>query len=247
MSRLYGLIGFPLSHSFSQKYFREKFQREGIHDAEYRQFEIEHIGLLSGILGIRELRGLNVTIPYKQKVIPFLNHMDPLACRIGAVNVIRIEPNGERSGFNSDYYGFRSSLEKWLAGSLPEAALILGTGGAAKAVQTVLEDMNIRVSYVSRKTGNAEYTYADLRRNTSILEKHRLLINTTPLGMAPETERHPDIPFELIGNEHYLYDLIYNPPVTRWMELAQKHGAQTKNGMEMLVLQAEKSWEIWNA
>lgn len=247
MSRLYGLIGFPLSHSFSQKYFREKFQREGIHDAEYRQFELEHIGLLSGILGIRELRGLNVTIPYKQKVIPFLNHMDPLARRIGAVNVIRIEPNGERSGFNSDYYGFRSSLEKWLAGSLPEAALILGTGGAAKAVQTALEDLNIRMSYVSRKTGNAEYTYADLRRNKSILEKHRLLINTTPLGMAPETVRHPDIPFELIGNEHYLYDLIYNPPMTRWMELAQKRGAQTKNGMEMLVLQAEKSWEIWNA
>lgn len=245
--RLFGLIGFPLSHSFSKKYFGEKFQRESITDAEYRLFEIDHIGKADEVFALEGLRGLNVTIPYKEQVIPRLHELDPLAARIGAVNVIRIGHDGIRTGFNSDYYGFRRSLESWLGPDLPKAALILGTGGAAKAVQAALEDLGMAVAYVSRQPGKAEYTYADLHADPAILTRHRLLINSTPLGMAPDTGRCPDIPFDQIGQGHCFYDLIYNPGRTLWMAEGENRGARAKNGLDMLELQAEKSWEIWNA
>ncbi len=246
--KIFGLIGFPLSHSFSQKYFSEKFQKEKIHDVVYQNFEIKHIDDLPALLdSYPELQGLNVTIPYKEDVRKYIDSLDHSAEKVGAVNVIKILPDGSKIGFNSDYYGFRTSLETWINNGISNLkALVLGTGGAAKAVRIVLDDCNIPYSTVSRDITKADYDYYELTENTDIIRGHRLIINTTPLGMYPNVNEAPHLPYELLDADFYLYDLIYNPEITLFLNKGREAGARIKNGLEMLELQAEKSWDIWN-
>ena len=248
MKRIYGLIGYPLSHSFSKEYFAQKFRIEKIDDAGYENFELRNISGLPGLLESRpEIRGLNVTIPHKEAVIPYLASIDPDAKRVGAVNVIKISQKGNLKGFNSDYYGFRTSLERWLGRDLFNIkAMILGTGGAAKAVTAVLEDCNIETIKVSRSEGRNRVTYFDIRKSSEILGDFRLIINTTPLGMYPKINEMPNLPYEALTGENYLYDLIYNPEKTLFLQKGESMGCRIKNGKEMLELQAEQSWQIWN-
>ena len=240
---LFGLIGYPLSHSFSKRYFSEKFQRENISDSSYELFEIKSIDKLPEVLKQPNLRGLNVTIPYKQQVMAYVDQLDPVAERIGAVNTVRIK-DGQRTGFNSDYYGFRDSLLPWLNGASIPQALILGTGGASLAVVCVFQDLGIEYTYVSRKTSEKAISYSDLKKED--LFAYPLIINTTPLGMSPDVDTFPDLDYQQLTSEHFCYDLVYNPEETAFMKLAKEQGAQVKNGLEMLHLQAEKSWEFWN-
>ncbi len=246
MKRQFGLIGYPLSHSFSGKYFSEKFIRENITDAEYKLYEIETITKVENVFQIKNLKGFNVTIPYKHAIKEYLHDFDHSAEKVGAVNVVKILPDGNRIGFNSDYYGFRTSLEKWLPEGMNFSALVLGTGGAAKAVMAVLDDLSVQFLKVSRDKTKGDITYQELKNSPSTINSHRLIINTTPLGMSPDVDSMPDLPYRKLDNGYYLYDLIYNPEETRFMREGYKHGAHVKNGYEMLVLQAEKSWEIWN-
>ncbi|MCS6823355.1 MAG: shikimate dehydrogenase [Cytophagaceae bacterium] len=241
---VYGLIGYPLTHSFSKKYFTEKFERENIKNSRYELFEIREVSEVKKLVdSVKDLRGLNVTIPHKQTVMPLLDEIDAAASRIGAVNVIKIS-EGKLKGYNSDYYGFRESLKKFIQNSSGLRALVLGTGGAAKAVSAALDDMNISYLYVSRQKSQNALTYQDL--DEKIIQQHQLIINTTPSGMYPSVNECPDIPYSLITPAHYLYDLVYNPEETLFMLNGKKQGAQVKNGLEMLYLQAEKAWEIWN-
>ena len=264
--RIFGLIGNPLGHSFSRGYFNEKFSNENIHDAEYKNFGIPSLSYLDEVLNTPGLCGLNVTIPYKEEIIPFLDILSPEASEVGAVNTIRItKKNGEiiREGFNTDVYGFSMSLKPFLL-NLHERALILGSGGGSKAVQYVLEKLGIEYRVVERERergekdmyGNPDVSaggmkdkvqrlkYRDL--NEYILSSHLLIINTTPLGMHPSTELFPDIPYEFISENHLLYDLIYNPEETVFLRKGREKKAVTLNGISMLRLQAEKSWQIWN-
>jgi shikimate dehydrogenase len=251
--RLFGLIGYPLSHSFSKKYFTEKFAREGIADASYELFELPDIAAFPALLKSQpQLRGINVTIPHKLNVIPFLDALDDAAARIGAVNVIRVGADGRTKGYNSDYYGFGSSLTDWLRQLHGESgparlqalkALVLGSGGASKAVQTALQDMGVPSQIVSRQAANG-LRYEDL--TPALVAAHQLIVNATPLGTAPHTAAFPPFPYGLLGAGHYLYDLVYNPPVTAFMQQGQAQGAHVLNGLPMLHAQAEKSWEIWN-
>ncbi len=245
--RKFGLIGMPLKHSFSKKYFTEKFQKLGLRDCQYDLFEIEHISLLQQVLAENhELVGLNVTIPYKEQVIPYLDELEPGCDAIGAVNTIKIT-EGSLKGFNTDYIGFRQSLLAWL-GQTETKALVLGTGGASRAVRQALKDLSIPYCVVSR-TKNLQQgfmDYQDLSRDTSILEEYRLIVNTTPIGTFPNTEEMPPIPLEQINSHHKVYDLVYNPEITLLMKSVAEKGGATKNGLEMLHLQAEAAWEIWN-
>lgn len=246
--RQFGLIGYPLGHSFSKGYFTEKFRKEEISDAAYELFPIQSIDALPALLDQqKELVGLNVTIPYKEQVIPYLDSLDESARKVGAVNVIRREGN-RLIGFNSDYFGFKHSLEKWLGKMLArQQALVLGTGGAAKAVGAALQDLNIPYKLVSRKGSADILSYDQLHQDPELLQKHSLIINTSPLGMEPNISSSPDIPYDQLTASHYLYDLVYNPAETLFMKKGTEKGAQTKNGLEMLYLQAEKAWEIWNS
>lgn len=243
--RKFGLIGFPLGHSFSGKYFREKFQRESIKDCLYSNFEIASISGLTEILKDPELAGLNVTIPYKQSVIPFLHKKDPVVEETGACNCIRIS-KGLLTGYNTDVKGFEDSLAEKLTVK-DNRALILGTGGSSRAVAWVLQKRGIQFSFVSRnQTGNdKQIRYEDLNRDTILA--HTLIINTTPLGMSPNTEVCPPIPYEYLGPQHYLFDLVYNPAKTLFLAKGEAAGARIKNGEDMLVIQAEASWAIWNS
>lgn len=239
-----GLIGKTLSHSFSKAYFEQKFSAQEIRDYSYELFELEGIEeLLPLIKAHPQLIGLNVTIPYKQDVIPFLQEISPEAEVIGAVNVIKIQ-EGKLTGFNSDYFGFKTSLLNWLPNGWQGKALILGTGGASLAVMAVLDDCNIPFQRVSRSEGPDVVTYEDVT-NLNLISGHKLIINTTPLGMQPNVESAPDLEYQKLNKEHFLYDLVYNPESTRFMQLGESQGASVKNGLEMLELQAEKSWEIW--
>ncbi|MFT4032734.1 MAG: shikimate dehydrogenase [Siphonobacter sp.] len=241
----FGLIGYPLGHSFSKRYFSEKFGQEALSD-QYHLFELPDVNALPGLIASQaELKGLNVTIPHKQAVLPFLAELDPLAERIGAVNVIKVLPNGQLKGYNSDYWGFRLSLEQWDAfrSIQPKKALLLGDGGATKAVRIALEDLGIRYQTVSRKEGFLNYS--DL--NADILATHPLIINSTPLGTYPNVDTCPDIPYPALTERNMLYDLVYNPAETLFMKRGAEQGAATHNGYAMLELQAEKSWEIWNS
>lgn len=246
--KTYGLIGYPLSHSFSQKYFTEKFEKEGIHNCQYKNFElitIENFPLL--IRDNPDLKGLNVTIPYKQQVIQYLNERDTGVEKIGAVNTIKITGEGEKrilKGFNTDAYGFKASLKPLLKPHHTKA-LILGTGGASKAVAFVLSTLGIDYLYVSRTPKAANHIgYDDIDEN--LITAYTLIINTSPLGTYPDIETCPPIPYHLLTPKHLLYDLVYNPPETTYMKKGAKQGAITKNGYDMLVGQAEKAWEIWN-
>jgi len=246
--KILGLIGFPLSHSFSEKYFSEKFLRENISDYEYRLFPIENISELPELINlIPDIYGFNVTIPYKEEIIDFLDDIDSEAKEIGAVNVIKIYYSNKKpflKGYNTDIYGFTNSLVPFLNGT-ENKALILGTGGASKAVQHGLKKLNIDFTLVSRQPYKEEKTiyYSELTKN--IIEKHQIIINTTPLGMYPDILTYPDIPYDFITNQHIMFDLIYNPKETQFLKFGKFKNAITINGLEMLVLQAEKSWEIF--
>jgi shikimate dehydrogenase len=243
--RLFGLIGYPLSHSFSKKYFSEKFSREGIDDAYYELFPIEQIEALPDLIAEHpNLVGLNVTIPYKQAVIPYMDELGPGAKAVGAVNTIKVTGEGLK-GYNSDVYGFERSLLQAFAAmpQQPKAALILGTGGAARAVAYVLEQLGISYKYVSRKSGEARLSYSQLDRY--VMEDHHLIINTTPLGMSPNVDTFPPIPYEFAGSKHLFFDLVYNPEETAFLKLGAAQGGQIQNGLDMLYGQAERSWQFW--
>ncbi len=252
MMKLLGLIGYPLSHSFSKPYFNKKFAEMGLSDEwHYESFAIENIEKLSDILrGHPELVGLNVTIPYKQAVMPFIDTFDESAAEIGAVNCIDIR-NGHMKGYNTDAYGFEKSvlgllntpnLERLL--NLNLKALILGTGGASKAVAYTLKKWHIPFQYVSRTRSETSLSYDDM--DEKIITSHRLIVNTTPLGMSPNTDGCPPLPYEFIGNQHFMYDLVYNPTITQFLKRGLDNGANAKNGLDMLYFQAERGWEIWN-
>lgn len=251
IKRQFGLIGFPLTHSFSKKYFSDKFEREGIEDCHYELFPLKTIDELPSLIkSCPHLVGLNVTIPYKQKVFQYLNEVDEEAEKVGAVNTIKIQ-NGRLKGYNTDVYGFEKSLIHLLKidsdhkeNSFPKKALILGTGGAAKAVAHVLKKLNIDISFVSRTINKGDLTYSELDHNS--LKNHALIINTTPLGTSPNVEFCPDIPYDFLSESHFLYDLVYNPEKSLFLTKGENKNTQTSNGLEMLYLQAEKAWEIWN-
>lgn len=269
--KLLGLIGYPLSHSFSKKYFTQKFENEGLtHDWEYELFPIESIEQLPDLLrGYPNLVGLNVTIPYKESVMYWLDELDETAETISAVNCIQIV-NGKLKGYNTDYYGFQKSLLGLISpprpqrgsldnnggssfggrggldeGSLDLKALILGTGGSAKAVAYALKKLKIPYQYVSRHKSAHGFTYDDL--NEVVMASHQLIVNCTPLGMSPNTEGCPAIPYECLDNQHFMYDLIYNPKETAFLKKGKERGASVKSGLDMLYFQAEKGWEIWNS
>jgi shikimate dehydrogenase len=258
----YGLIGFPLSHSFSKKYFTEKFEKLHITDAQYDLYPIEHIKDLQDMLDKHpDMRGLNVTIPHKVSVLKYLDWVEHDAKQAGAVNCIRViaeSPilasflgevgvNGHDfrlEGFNTDIYGFEMSLRPLISENY-ESAMVLGDGGAAKAVKCVLDNLGINMTVVTRKPHPGNILFKDLKPHH--IKNNKLIINTTPLGTAPNFDECPDIPYEFITPEHLLYDLIYNPEKTLFLKKGEEQGARIKNGYEMLTLQAEKSWDIWNS
>ena len=244
----YGLIGYPLKHSFSIVYFNEKFQSENI-DAEYVNFEIPRIEDFMEVIDENpNLCGLNVTIPYKEQVIPYLDELDKDTAKIGAVNVIKIirQPKGKVKlvGFNSDIIGFTQSIEPLLQ-PYHKKALILGTGGASKAIYHGLLNLGVKPTYVSRtKKSDAVLTYQEL--TPEIMEENTVIVNCTPVGMYPKVDFCPDIPYEQLTSKHLLYDLLYNPDESLFMKKGQARGATVKNGLEMLLLQAFAAWEIWH-
>lgn len=244
--RKFGLIGYPLGHSFSKKYFTEKFENENLFDCQFDLYSIPDINRFPEILAkTPNLEGIAVTIPYKQEVIQYLDELDPACQAIGAVNSIKIK-DGKLKGYNTDYIGFKKSLESWLP-TLSISALVLGTGGASKAVIQALKDLNIPYLSVSRSVGKGNITYSDLYTDSEFLVEYKLIINTTPLGTFPNVEGIPNLPLDQIASYHRIYDLVYNPSQTRLMEACLKAGGQAKNGMEMLEMQAEASWTIWNS
>ena len=243
--KTYGLIGFRLSHSFSKKHFTEKFQKEGITDCRYENFQLDTVKDFPALLQTDpSLKGFNVTIPYKEEIIPFLNELDAAAKEIGAVNVIRIDDDGRLVGYNSDYYGFKNSLEKFIPKNSTHKALVLGTGGAAKAVVTALKHLGIPYQYVSRTKSATSLSYEEL--DEKIIRETTIIINTSPLGMYPNVDSYPAIPYEFLTSSHYLYDLVYNPEETEFMKKGIEKGTHVMNGLPMLIGQAEKAWEIWN-
>jgi shikimate dehydrogenase len=247
--QIYGLIGYPLIHSFSHTFFNQKFQAEGI-NARYVNFELHDIDELMEVFAENpNLAGLNVTIPYKEKILPYLNDVDPLAQRVGAVNVVQIlrgesDNDFQLVGFNSDIIGFTRSIQPLLTGK-HKGALVLGSGGAAKAVCCGLEDLGVTPLVVSRTKREGVITYDEL--TPDVMQAHKVIVNTTPLGMYPHVDECPAIPYDLITPDFLAYDLLYNPDVTLFMKRCAEHGAVTKNGLEMLLLQAFESWEIWTA
>ncbi len=248
MYRLFGLIGYPLGHSWSKKYFDHKFRSESIHDAIYQLFSIKHVESIRSLPeSYPNLVGLNVTIPHKATVIPYLDFLEPVAEQINAVNTISIMRNGSSyclQGFNTDVIGFELSVSPMLKPH-HRSAIILGTGGAARAAAWVFNKLNIDHIFVSRfPRGQNQISYEELNRE--IPDKYSIIVNATPLGMSPEVHDHPPIPYHLLDSRHLLFDMIYNPVETIFLQSGRNQGATTANGLEMLYLQAEKSWEIWN-
>jgi shikimate dehydrogenase len=243
-----GLIGFPLSHSFSQKYFSQKFKDLGLNDWRYDLFPIQNLAQFPALIEENpDLLGLNVTIPYKIEILNYLGEIDAGAEKVGAVNTIKISisTNNKKhlKGYNTDIYGFEMSLKPLLQKHHTNA-LILGTGGASKAVKYVLDKLEIETKFVSRKPQKNQVSYIAL--DEKMLQENLLIINTTPLGMFPETETAPEIPYQYLTKNHLVYDLVYNPEETLFLKKAKENGAHIKNGLEMLHLQAEKAWKIWN-
>ena len=243
----YGLIGYPLGHSFSISYFNQKFADEGI-NAKYENFEIENIDQLQEILDMNpDLRGLNVTIPYKEKVIEYLDSITPEAQSIGAVNVIRVTHEGKKiklKGYNSDVIGFTKSIEPMLDKKWHQKALILGTGGASKAINYGLKSLGLETVFVSRYQRPGTIQYEQI--TPEVVREYNVIVNCTPLGMYPHTDECPLLPYEAMDYHTILYDLIYNPDETLFMKRGREHGADVKNGLEMLLLQAFVSWEFWH-
>tara|TARA_B100001142_G_scaffold234718_1_gene233100 strand:+ start:531 stop:1247 length:717 start_codon:yes stop_codon:yes gene_type:complete len=236
--RTFGLIGKKLNHSFSSKYFNTKFLKEGISDAQYINFEINDISKIRDLIKENKITGLNITIPYKESVVPFLDELSTSAKNISTVNTIQVKKN-KLIGHNTDVIGFKTSLsstkEKY------DSAIILGNGGGAKAVQEVLKQLNISFKIVSR---NSSFDFVDL--SSEDIKNNKLIINTTPLGMFPKTNNFPNIPYDSLTENHFLFDLIYNPKETLFLKYGRLHQSQTKNGLEMLQIQAKESWNIWN-
>lgn len=238
----YGIIGYPLGHSFSRAFFTEKFQREHI-DAEYVNFEIPSADMLPGIVQANpNLRGLNVTLPHKEAVISMLDELSDEANEIGAVNVIRVR-DGRLKGFNSDIIGFMDSIRPLLK-PWHQHALVLGTGGASRAIRVGLQRLGIEWTYVSRTPAPGRLAYADL--TPELMEHYQVIVNCSPVGMFPHVDACPDIPYQLLTDRHLLYDLVYNPQETLFLKRGAEHGAAVKNGLEMLHLQALASWRFWN-
>jgi shikimate dehydrogenase len=241
--RKFGLIGLPIAHSFSKKYFEDKFQTENISDCSYDLFELKSIAELPSLItSLRSLEGLNVTIPYKEQVIDYLDQMDADAKEIGAVNCIKIK-EGKLEGFNTDVFGFAESLKKFLSVN-PQQIFVLGTGGSSKAVCFVLKSLQLSFIKVSRQKKADCILYEQVE---AYLKHRNLFINTTPLGMLPALNGLPPIPYERLTEKDFLFDLIYNPEETLFLKLGKSKGASTRNGLEMLKIQAEKSWKIWNS
>lgn len=240
-----GLLGKNISYSFSKAYFKKKFEDEHILNVSYKNFDIETINLLPNIIkNTPNLKGFNVTIPYKEAIIPFLDKLNKKAKAIGAVNTVKITKKNKLIGYNTDCYGFKKSIQLYLKPH-HKNALILGTGGASKAIAFTLRELNITYKYVSRfaKDG-VDFTYDSLTNNT--IEQHQIIINCTPLGTSPNIDLCPNIPFSAISKDHILFDLIYNPEETKFLRLGKERGALIINGLSMLKLQAEKAWSIWN-
>ncbi|MBB6502240.1 shikimate dehydrogenase family protein [Pedobacter cryoconitis] len=246
--RTFGLIGYPLSHSFSKKFFTEKFEQEGIIAHRYELFPMEKVNALTELIAAdHSLRGLNVTIPHKVNVMTFLDELDDAAQQIGAVNCIDIQQKNGKTwlkGYNTDAYGFEESIKPYLKNHHTHA-LILGDGGAAKAVKYVLDKLNITYLSVVRTAAGDGILYKDLTEE--LIMKHQVIINTTPLGTFPAVTEAPDLPYQWITDQHLAYDLVYNPEETEFLKRAKLQGAAVKNGFEMLQLQAERSWFIWNS
>jgi shikimate dehydrogenase len=243
--RQYGLIGYPLGHSFSKGYFAKKFLAENISDTQYENFPLAQIEAFEALIQQNgNLKGLNVTIPYKEQIIPFLDNLDAKAQAIGAVNTIKFQ-DGKTIGYNTDVYGFVESLLPLLPANYQISALILGTGGASKAVAFGLQELDIPYLFVSGSRKEHTISYEALKMHH--VANHQLIINTTPLGMYPKVHLCPPIAYGAISPEHILYDLVYNPEETLFLKRGKQRGATIKNGLEMLHLQAEKAWEIWNS
>ncbi len=242
--RQFGLIGFSLSHSFSKKYFDEKFVREGVTDAQFENFSLDSIALLNRVMKNKNLLGLAVTIPYKREVIPFLNEVTDAVKQMNACNCIKIR-EGRLIGYNTDVVGFELSFVKHLQPQ-HKSALILGTGGAASAVEFVLQKLGILYRVVSRKKEDNEQLLTYDQLDETILKESQIIINCSPLGTYPKVEEAPAIPYDLITPHHYLFDLVYNPAETKFLRLGKEKGAAIQNGYDMLVLQAEANWKIWN-
>ncbi|WP_153796906.1 shikimate dehydrogenase family protein [Foetidibacter luteolus] len=242
--RQFGLIGYPLSHSFSQRYFTEKFKKEGIPDTVFENFSIPSITDLTGILQNNpHLHGFCITIPYKKQVIAYLDEMSEAVSQIGACNCVNIQ-NGKLTGYNTDVVGFEQSFTRLLQPHHTHA-LLLGTGGAALGVEYVLHKLGIASQYVSRNAGEGVFAYEAI--TAEVLEQYSVIINCSPVGTYPHTEEAPAIPYHLLTPKHYLFDLVYNPAVTRFLQLGQNQGATTQNGYDMLIGQAEEAWRIWNS
>ena len=241
-SRKFGLIGKNIDYSFSKKYFSEKFKKENL-DCTYSNFDIENISLIESILQKNGISGYNVTIPYKQEIIKFLDEIDEVAKTIGAVNTIKKIDN-KNIGFNTDCIGFEKSLIPLIENKKPDGALILGGGGASKAVKYVLKKIKINYSTVSRKEGKSEFIYENL--NDVIINRFKMIINCSPVGTFPNINKCPNIPYKHLTKEHVLYDLVYNPIESLFLRRGRELGCKTKNGLEMLEIQANESWRIWN-
>lgn len=240
----FGLVGKNIAYSFSKSFFSEKFKNENLLHT-YKNFDIASIELFKKIIiENTDLEGLNVTIPYKEEVIPFLDSLDEVASKIRAVNTIKILENKSTIGFNTDYFGFQKSLEEFLP-LQKKTALILGTGGASKAIAYALEKLDFNFKFVSRNADSINLNYSDLHK--SIIENHLLIINCTPLGTLPNIADFPPIPYQFLTKNHLLFDLIYNPAETEFLRRGKLKGTRTSNGLKMLELQAEKAWEIWNS
>lgn len=244
-NNIFGLLGRNISYSFSRGYFNDKFHKLNLENHQYKNFDIQNCQEFPSIIATENnLKGLNVTIPYKQEIIPFLGKIDVVANEIGAVNTIKFFKNGLLKGFNTDVVGFGKSIQPLLK-LHHKAALILGTGGASKAVAYFFKKNNIDFLFVSRNPESEnEISYENLTQE--IIQKHTIIVNCSPLGTSPNIDKFPEIPYNYLNNSHLLYDLIYNPEETLFLSKGKKMGASTKNGLEMLILQAEESWRIWN-
>lgn len=241
--KLYGLIGYPLSHSFSKKYFDEKFEKEKMTDVEFRNFSIGNISLLPEIIKLKNLQGFAATIPYKREVIPFLHESSDAVKKMNACNCIKIRDE-KLYGFNTDVIGFKQSFIRHLQPH-HNKALILGTGGASSAVAYVLNELHIPFKYVSRTKKENNFTYSELNKN--VLDEYSIIVNATPIGTFPKGDECPDIPYQYLTAQHYLFDLIYNPDETKFLQLGKEKKVVIQNGYQMLVLQAEENWKIWNS
>lgn len=241
---LFGLVGKNISYSFSRNYFAEKFKSLRLNEYDYVNFDIDSIEKFPEIISSNSnLKGLNVTIPYKESVMPYLGKISKKAGKIGAVNTVKFTKNGKTKGYNTDYYGFKKSLKPLLENH-HKKALILGTGGASKAVAFALDELGILYTFASRDASNNSISYNLI--NATTFDNHQIIINCTPLGTSPNVDGFPPLPYEFFSEKHLAYDLIYNPAETIFLKKAKKRGAKIKNGLEMLQLQAEKAWKIWN-